>query len=686
MHVSAFLEALTVVLCTAGAVSLLFRRLRQPVVLGYILAGMIVGPHLPIPLVADREAVETLSELGVILLMFALGLEFSLTRLIAVAPVAGLTAVIQSSLMIWLGYAIGQAFGWTAYESFFAGAIIAISSTTIIAKAFDEEGVGGRLRELVVGILVVEDLIAIVLIAIFTTIGAGGDLSAGTLVRTGGQLVAFLAGLMVTGMLLVPALMRVVERLRSPETTLVVALAICFGTALLAHELGYSVALGAFLAGSLIAEAGHARSVEHVVQPVRDLFAAVFFVSVGMLIDPVVIAEHWPAVAVLTAVVIFGKIIGVSLGAFLAGSGVRTSVRSGMSLAQIGEFSFIIGGIGVSTGATGAFLYPIAVAVSALTTLTTPWLIRGSGRAASFVDRKLPRPLQTFAALYTSWVEQIRSAPRHAAGARARRLAGLLLLDAFMFASIVIAAATAGRTVIAFLGQHVGLSAGIARVVVTVATLVLLAPFAVGILRIGRRLGLALAEIVLPAAAAGELDLSAAPRRALVVALQMATVLPVALPLAAMAYLVMPGVVAVIAMGLLMVLLGAGFWRGATNLHGHVRASAEVIAEALSARAQRGQGGDQTADALAPIATLLPGLGRPVSLRIDDDSPALGKTLAELDLRGLTGATVLAIVRAGQDVVIPTAADTIRAGDQLALAGTTEAVAAATTILRGPPR
>ena len=305
-----FLQSLTVVLVVAALTTVLFHRLRQPVVLGYIVAGLIVGPHVPIPLVADRGIVETLSELGVILLMYSLGLEFRLSKLVALAPTAGVTALLQSSLMLWLGFLIGQLFGWTILESIFTGAIIAISSTTIIARAFDEQGVKGKLRELVVGILIVEDLIAIVLMAVLTGLASGSGLAPGPLVFMIGRLVFFLVGVVVVGMLVVPPAARAIERLGSRETTLVASVGFCFAVALLAQAAGYSVALGAFIAGSLVAESGRARAVEHVIEPVRDMFAAVFFVSVGMLIDPVIIVRYWPAVLVLTIVVVVGKVIG----------------------------------------------------------------------------------------------------------------------------------------------------------------------------------------------------------------------------------------------------------------------------------------------------------------------------------------------------------------------------------------
>src|SRR5262249_276910 len=236
--------------------------------------------------------------------------------------------------------------------------------------------------------LIVEDLIAILLMATLTAVTTGAGLSTGALALTVGRLAAFLVGLVVIGMLVIPRAMRAITRLQRSETTLVASVGICFAVALLALEFGYSVALGAFLAGSLIAESGEEKTVEQLVQPVKDVFAAIFFVSVGMLIDPPLVVRPWVAIPVLPFVVVVGKIVGVPLGAFLTGNGTRISIQSGMSLAQIGEFSFIIAGLGMSLNATRDFLFPVAVTVSAVTTLITPWLIRFSGPAASYVDRK----------------------------------------------------------------------------------------------------------------------------------------------------------------------------------------------------------------------------------------------------------------------------------------------------------
>src|SRR5881397_3264673 len=516
-----FLRSLTVVLAVAAVTTVLFQRLRQPVVLGYLIAGLIVGPHVPIPLVANPAVVQTLSELGVILLMFSLGLEFSVRKLIVVGPTAGLTALLQSSLMVWLGFTIGRLFGWTPLESLFAGEVIAISSTTIIAKAFDEQGITGTLREFVVGVLIVEDLIAVLLMAVLTAIASGTGLAAGPLVATVARLVAFLVTLVAVGLMVVPRAIRAIVRLNRRETTLVASIGICFTIALLAQAFGYSIALGAFLAGSLVAESGEEKQVERLVEPVRDVFAAVFFVSVGMLIDPALVARHWLAVGALTATVVVGKIVGVSLGAFLTGIGMRMSLQAGLSLAQIGEFSFIIAGLGLALHATGAFLYPVAVAVSALTTLLTPWMIRASEPIAAWVDRKLPRPLQTFAALYGSWLEELRSRrPAATAVAGIRRLLRLLLLDAAIIAVLIVATSASIGRVVAFARDQLGMPELVARALAIAAAIALATPFCVGVVRISQKLGLTLARLALPTEKDRRVDFAAAPRRMLVVTFQ----------------------------------------------------------------------------------------------------------------------------------------------------------------------
>ena len=676
-----FFLSLTIVLVVAAVTTVVFQWLRQPVVLGYLIAGLIVGPHLPIPLVADPDIVQALSELGVILLMFSIGLELSVRKLAAVGPTAGLTALLETSLMVWVGFTAGQLFGWTSLQSLFTGAIVAISSTTIIAKVFAEQGVAGTSRELVFGILVVEDLIAVLLMTILTALASGSGLAAGPLAATVARLIAFLVGLVVVGLLVVPRVVRAIARLRRRETLLVASIGICFGLALLAQSFGYSAALGAFLAGSLVAESGEEKNVERLVEPVRDMFAAVFFVSVGMLIDPRLVGQHWGAVLALTAAVVVGKVLSVSVGSFLTGNGLRTSIQTGMSLAQIGEFSFIIAGLGIALRATDAFLYPVAITVSAVTTLVTPWLIRAAEPFASWVDRKLPRPLQTFATLYGSWLEELRSTPRRPTTAdEVRRVLRLLVLDAAVLAALIVGTAASLSGIAAIAERRIGMSEPVARFATIGAAVVLAAPFCLGVVRSSRRLGMTLARAALPKQRR-RVDFAAAPRRTLVVTLQLAGVLLVGMPLLALTQPFLPLLPGMLLFVVVLALLGIGFWRSATNLQGHVRAGAQVVLDALAAQTRAPALAREDGHSFADVHQLLPGLGSLAAVRLEVESPAVGKTLAQLKLRGRTGATVLAVTRAAGGVIVPTAKERLQVGDVLALAGTHDAIAAATAAL-----
>jgi CPA2 family monovalent cation:H+ antiporter-2 len=345
----ALIQTLALVVGTAAVTTVLFQRLRLPVVLGYLVAGVLVGPYTAVWFVADEGVVTTLAELGVILLMFSIGLELSVRGVIGVGVGAVIATVIEVGLMLVLGTAVGTLFGLPGEASLFVGAIVAISSTTIISRSFDEHPPPPEHRRRVFSLLVIEDLLAILLLTVLTAVGKGAGLGWYELAVTLGELLAFLFATIVVGIMVVPRLVRATVALGRRETTLVLAVGLCFGLAILAAHVGYSVALGAFLAGALTAEAGENKAIEPLVEPVRDLFAAVFFVSVGMLIDPQGIADHWLEVMVLLVVVVGGKFIAVTLGVFLAGRGVPAAVATGMTMAQIGELSFVAASIGVAS-------------------------------------------------------------------------------------------------------------------------------------------------------------------------------------------------------------------------------------------------------------------------------------------------------------------------------------------------
>src|SRR6185436_617122 len=424
MHAINFLQDLAVVLTVAGLVTIVFHRFKQPVVLGYIIAGIIIGPHTPpFELIHDREAINTLAELGVILLMFGLGLEFSLRKLKQVGTAAFVAAFLEILLMVWLGYEIGRAFGWKTMDSIFLGAILSISSTTIIVKALGELGkTKERFAQLIFGILIIEDILGIAMIALLSGIAMTGTLSVRDVGLTLGKLSVFLVVVLVIGLIAVPRLIGYVAKFKSHEMLLITTLGLCFAVSLLAVKLGYSVALGAFVIGAIIAEAREIHRIEQLIEPVRDMFSAIFFVAIGLLIDPQVLTDYWLPILVITVAVVVGKVLTCSFGAFIGGNDRRTSLRVGMGLAQIGEFSFIIASLGVTLKVTSGFLYPIAVAVSAITTFLTPYLIKSADGLVNWFDRAAPKPLVNTMELYTQWVGQL-GAERHSnmAGKLARR-------------------------------------------------------------------------------------------------------------------------------------------------------------------------------------------------------------------------------------------------------------------------
>ncbi len=688
MHSSAvFLQTLALVLGVAALTTVIFRRLKQPVVFGYLIAGLLVGPKMPLPLVADPAIVQTLSELGVILLMFALGLEFRIGRVLQIGVTSGLAALGETSLMMGIGFLVGNLLGWTTLESLFTAGIVAISSTTIVSKAFVERGVKGRVTEIVFGILLFEDLVAILLVAILTAVAAGGGLSPMDIGLAVIRLSTFLVALLSIGLLLIPRFMRLVVKLGSEETTLVAAIGVCFSCAYLALSFGYSVALGAFIAGSLVSESGEGKVVEYLVHPVRDMFVAIFFVSVGMLIDPAVVVQHWGAVLVLVAVVIVGKVIAVSVSTFLTGNGLGLAVQSGMSLAQVGEFSFIIAAIGLANGATRSFLYPIAVAVSAVTTITTPWLISAATPVTLFLDRKLPPRVQMFSSLYGSWVEQMRKVPGDVKErSRTRRLGQLLCIDAALLLAIVLGAGAEIGRIGPLLQSWIGVSESAVPTVVAIGALALAVLPLVGIARTARQLGFALAVRAMPSVAAGRVDFAAAPRGALTVTLQIAIMLAIIIPLLAITQPFVTAAPGLLTLAVVALVLGIAFWRSTQSLHGHARAGAEAIVAMLGQQMMVDTAPDAVRLAMERIDLVLPGLGTPVALQVTRGSPAIDCSLSSLDLRGRTGATVLAIVRAGEQVLVPRGRDMLHADDVLAVAGSADAIAAARALIEGEGR
>lgn len=440
-HLPQLIIDLSLLLGVAAITTLLFKWLKQPLVLGYILAGFMVSPYFKwFPTVYEAENIRVWAEIGVLFLLFSLGLEFSFKKLLKVGGSASITAVVEVVAMSLIGYGTGIAMGWSHIDSLFLGGILSISSTTIIIRAFDELGFKTRqFAGLVFGVLIVEDLVAIILMVLLATLSVSQQFSGSEMIFSILKLVFFLIIWFVMGIFFLPSLLRKARNFLTDELLLIVSVTLCFGMVVLASQVGFSPALGAFVMGSILAETTKAERIEHLIMPLKDLFGAIFFVSVGMLINPAILVEYAVPILILCVVTILGKILSSGLGALLSGQSFQTSLQAGFSLAQIGEFSFIIATLGTTLNVTSEFLYPIAVSISAVTTLTTPYLIRLSGPVARVLESKLPVSLQDRLRRYSNSIGRARTSSAWKRFLQQQVLNGLLQI-VLMF-SIILAGA-----------------------------------------------------------------------------------------------------------------------------------------------------------------------------------------------------------------------------------------------------
>jgi CPA2 family monovalent cation:H+ antiporter-2 len=573
MHDLHFIQDLATVMLIAGLTTVIFQRLRQPVVLGYIIAGVLVGPYtFPVVFIHDEQTIRTLSELGMILLLFALGLEFSLKKLREVGGAALVAAVCEIVLMVWLGYEIGRFFGWTSMDALFLGAMLSMSSTTIIMKALDGLNLKReRFAQLMFGILIIEDVIAIVLMALLTGIASTGGLEATEAAAAVGRLTLFMAVSLVVGLLLVPRVVDYIARVSRDDVLLVAVLGLCFGFCLLVTEMGYSVALGAFMIGAIVGESQSVMRIERIIGPVRDMFSAIFFVAIGMLIDPAMLKLYWLPILVVTIVVVVGKVITCSFGTFIAGNDGRTSLRVGMGLAQIGEFSFVIASLGLTLKVTSSFLYPVAVAVSAITTFLTPYLIRASDPLADMLTRRLPGGLTSLLSAYTEWMGNLSLGGQGAMVAKMiRRLVWhviinmMLVVAAFLIMSYLY---RRGFFHWDFLADSPQVKRSLAW---SIAALVSL-PMIVAAYRKASALGMLLAELSIPERIGGVYNMRI--RGVLARFIPLATMWVLGLLVAALASTILPPREVAVVLVLVLLLLAWLLWRGLVQVHARLQAA-----------------------------------------------------------------------------------------------------------------
>ena len=642
-HDVSFLQDLAIVMIVAGLVTIVFHRLKQPVVLGYILAGVIIGPHTPpLPLIANDETIQTLSELGIIFLMFSLGLEFSLRKLKQVGATAFISATLAILVMLCSGYSLGQAFGWSSIDSIFLGAILSISSTTIVVKALGELGLSKKpFAQLIFGVLIVEDILAIVMIALLSGFATTGSFAAVDIGITVMKLGSFLGILLVAGLILVPRLLNYVARFKSNEMLLITVLGLCFGVSLLAVRLEYSVALGAFLIGAVIAEARQIARIETLLEPLRDMFSAVFFVSIGLLIDPVLLGRYAGPILAITAVVVVGQVLSCSLGVFLAGHDRQTSLRVGMGLAQIGEFSFIIAALGMSLKVTSGFLYPIAVAVSALTTLITPYLIKNSDSVIEWFDRAAPSPVKRWLDFYTRWTSELAEGERHFGLRLARKWGWQIALNLILITGIFIAAGTMrSRGLTWWPGIPRG-EDGV-KAALWLGAMLLSLPLLIAVFRKLRALAMLLSEMSVTRVAGGVNTNSL--RSVVANTIVAAGCIMLVLIILLLSSTILPSWKLLFAQVLIVTVTAILLRRSFTKLYSKAQfALQETLAQAP---VHRHDAAETTLPAMMRDAQI-------ATIRIDKAASVAGKLIGELRLRTNTGASIVGIQRGDESIINP---------------------------------
>lgn len=404
MGVPQLITDLAIMLMTAAVVTLLFRKLKLPLILGYIVAGFLISPFFPLFLnVESHESIETLSEIGVVIILFHIGLEFDLHKIANIGSTAIVSAVVKMSGVMLTGFGFGRLLGLSTTDCIFLGAMLSISSTVVIQKCFEEQGVSKeKFSTLVMGSLVMEDVFGVFIMVVLSTISVSQNVSGGEMIANLSLMGCYLVIWLILGIYIVPTFLNRVSEALTDEMMTILSLGFCFFMALIANKLGFSIELGAFLAGSLLAGTTHVHNIERVTLGIKDLFGTIFFLSVGMMVDPSVIAQRWTSIVPIAIVAVIAKLIFATIGMVLSGQDIETAVKGGSSLAPIGEFSFIIASLGIALGVMDEYLYPVIVSASILTIVITPSFIKQSDKTVAILNRILPNKVLTMIDEYTS--------------------------------------------------------------------------------------------------------------------------------------------------------------------------------------------------------------------------------------------------------------------------------------------
>lgn len=670
MDTTSFFQDLALILVAVGLVSALFVRFGWPRVIGYILAGTLIGKYtFGGSLVINQGSIEVLGQLGVVFLMFTLGLEFSIRKLKRVGHVIFPTALLDMTVMIWAGHFVGtRVLGWGNVQSLFLGAAVSDSATTLLAKTISEMGWGTRrFTRYLFGITITEDILCIGVIALLTGLVTSGTVDARAMALRMGGLLLFLTGVTVFGLLLVPRVLNRVGRLKDDESLLLTMLGFCFFVSFIAAKLDFSLALGAFLVGVMGAESEPLKRIYQQCVPLRTLFSAIFFVTIGLLIDPQQMVAHGPVILGLALMVIVGKTLTCTTGALLTGLDLKNALQTGMGLAQIGEFAYLVALIGLTMRCVDSAMYQIAVGVSVLTTLLNPFLMRASDPFADWLERRLPARWRAVLEAYARWIERFRHAP--ATGETARAIRFNLTLTLLQWAMVAVIFLTADMLARLDYTRFTPVIETNKRMLLWAAACLLTVPNAVILFFRGRALGGAVADALVPAKVAAT-QWAVSFRRLTRLAFALMTLAVLFLESVLLSGTIMPeqgwaqGLVAVT-----LLVVGTSGYRRFRRLG---KESLETLRGVLMTREAETE----------PIGSAVMLLDvHTERLRVGTLSPACGRSLREINLRARSGASVIGIERAGVTLVNPAATEALEADDVVLVLGDGEQIARARALI-----
>ena len=649
---------LAVILISAGVFTIISKALKQPLILGYIVAGILIGPHVDFYFgISSTEAVHQWAEIGMIFMMFGLGLEFSFKKLLKVGKGAIITAGCKFLGVFVMGFVTAQAMGWSTMESIFLGGLLSMSSTTVIVKCFDELGLKSKpYAQVAFGTIILEDLIAILLMVLLTSLAVSKGFAGGEMAFNLAKLAFFLILWFLVGIFVIPTLLKKAKKYLNSEILLIVSIGLCFGMVAIASAVGFSSALGAFVMGSILSETIEGERIDKVVTPLKDLFGAIFFVSVGMMVSPADIAAHWATILIITLLVWVADIIFVTLGGVLAGKGLENGLHTGFSLAQLGEFGFIIAGVGCSLGVMRGFIYPVIIAVSVITTFTTPYLIRAAGPAYSFLSRHLPQGL----------LQKLSPQVETNSGNEQEQSEWKKLLKAYalritMYGVVIIALDIASRLyleplVLKLLPQW---SEGSRTALNLSVTLLVMGPFFYG-------LGVSTGAINNSAVKLLKQKKSnALPIFALILLRSMIAIGAVLSVVAARVKLSAWAIVLIIIAGITLIMIARHYVKKYTRFE-------QMFINNLNEKEKRQR-------ELAPVSSsVMAKLGNyDVHLElicVSPDSEYIGQRLKDLPLRSITGANIIKITRGSRSIIIPSGDEVLYPMDALLAVGSSEQI------------